>query len=85
METGSKMHWDCYTLKFVIFVDEVENSFVLDKEEKNERFLSNIIWCKNTYIQNKMYTLMTIGYITFTTGIIIPTNVTEKVNVINLQ
>ena len=28
---------------------------------------------------------MTIGYITFTTGIIIPTNVTEKVNVINLQ
>ena len=83
METGSKMHWDCYTLKF--FVDEVENSFVLDKEEKNERFLSNIIWCKNTYIQNKMYTLMTIGYITFTTGIIIPTNVTEKVNVINLQ
>jgi len=29
--------------------------------------------------------LMTIGYITFTTGIIIPTNVTEKVNVINLQ
>ena len=83
METGSKMHWDCYTLKFI--VDEVENFFVLDIAEKNERFLSNIIWCKNTYIQNKMYTLMTIGYITFTTGIIIPTNVTEKVNVINLQ